>query len=173
MDDRPREGSTRARRNTRDAEAGFTLIEVIVVLSIMGLVMGMVGPRMLGYLTDSKVKTARLQAETLSSAVELFFIDNGRFPLETEGLQGLVKAPAGLRSWNGPYLKGAEVPLDPWGQSYLYTSPDRGRSYRVTFVGIDGAESRSPDRIRGGTRGGSAQAEPSGERPQAIRDAGR
>lgn len=172
MNDRPRTGSKRPRRDTREAEAGFTLIEVIVVLSIMGLVMGMVGPRMLGYLTDSKMKTARLQAETLSSAVELFFIDNGRFPLQSEGLQSLVKAPAGLRSWNGPYLKGAEVPLDPWGQSYVYASPDRGRTYRVSFVGLDGPESKPADRLRGETRG-TALADPSGESTRAIRDAAR
>jgi general secretion pathway protein G len=172
MDDRPREGSAPPRRSTRDAEAGFTLIEVIVVLSIMGLVMGMVGPRMLGYLTDSKVKTARLQAETLSSAVELFFIDNGRFPLESEGLQALVKAPTGMRSWNGPYLKGTDVPLDPWGQSYVYASPDRGRTYRVTFVGTEGGEGRSPDRSRSTPRA-AAQAETHGERAQPIRDAAR
>lgn len=170
MNDPARTG--RAHRSGRDAEAGFTLIEVIVVLSIMGLVMGMVGPRMLGYLTDSKLKTARLQAETLSSAVELFFIDNGRFPVEAEGLQALVKAPAGLRSWNGPYLKGTEVPLDPWGQSYVYTSADRGRSYRVSFVGTDGADPRGADRTGGAPRRPSL-AEPSGERDRMIRDASR
>ncbi len=126
---------------------------------------------MLGYLTDSKLKTARLQAETLSAAVELFFIDNGRFPLEAEGLQALVKPPTGMRSWNGPYLKGAEVPLDPWGQSYLYATPDRGRSYRVTFVGTEGAEqgaAKGPAPARG-----YARAEPGSERGQTIRDASR
>lgn len=171
MTDLPDTGRDHRRR--RDSEAGFTLIEVIVVLSIMGLVMSMVGPRMLGYLTDSKVKTARLQAETLSSAVELFFIDNGRFPLEAEGLQALVKAPAGLRSWNGPYLKGAEVPLDPWGQSYVYASPDRGRSYRVTFVGTDGADAHAGDRSTGSVPRRPSLAEPSGERVRMIRDASR
>lgn len=153
-------------------EAGFTLIEVIVVLSIIGLVMGMVGPRMLGYLTDSKVKTARIQAETLSSAVELFFIDNGRFPHATEGLQALVKAPAGLRSWNGPYLKGTTVPLDPWGRDYVYTSLDRGRAYRITFVGADGGDPNGHERPRLGLSSASA-GQPLSERDIASRDSTR
>jgi general secretion pathway protein G len=124
-----------------NSQAGFTLVEVIVVLSIIGLIMSMVGPRVLGYLTDSKYKTARIQAETLSSAVELFFIDNGRYPLEAEGLQALVSPPTSMSSWNGPYLKGAVVPMDPWGKPYLYASPNRGRSYAITFTGADGKDS--------------------------------
>ncbi|AWN43722.1 type II secretion system major pseudopilin GspG [Methylobacterium durans] len=127
-----RQGSRRAAR-----QAGFTLVEVIVVLSIMGLIMSLVGPRVLGYLTESKAKTARIQVETLSSAVELFFIDNGRYPLDGEGLQALVSPPGGLASWNGPYLKGAAVPKDPWGRPYLYASPDRGRSFLITVTGQD------------------------------------
>jgi general secretion pathway protein G len=96
----------------------------------------------LGYLTESKVKTARIQAETLSSAVELFFIDIGRYPLEAEGLQALVSRPAALNSWNGPYLKGTSVPLDPWGKPFRYASPDRGRSYVISVTGreIEGRE---------------------------------
>ena len=96
------------------AQAGFTLVEVIVVLSIMGLIMALVGPRVLGYLTDSKEKMARIQVETLSNATELFFIDNGRYPLEPEGLQALLTPPQSLPTWRGPYLKGTVVPADPW-----------------------------------------------------------
>ena len=122
-------------RRTR-SQAGFTLIEVIVVLSIMGLIMTLVGPRVLGYLTDSKEKMARIQVETLSNAVELFFVDNGRYPLEPEGLQALLTAPPSLRTWNGPYLKGSTVPLDPWGKPYQYASKDRGRSYIISSEGM-------------------------------------
>ncbi|MEA1835276.1 type II secretion system major pseudopilin GspG [Methylobacterium durans] len=133
--ERIRDEPRAARRAAR--QAGFTLVEVIVVLSIMGLIMSLVGPRVLGYLTESKAKTARIQVETLSSAVELFFIDNGRYPLDGEGLQALVSPPGGLASWNGPYLKGAAVPKDPWGRPYLYASPDRGRSFLITVTGQD------------------------------------
>ncbi len=125
----------------RHGQAGFTLVEVIVVLSIMGLIMSLVGPRVLGYLTDSKEKMARIQVETLSSAVELFFIDNGRYPLEPEGLEALLASPPTLRTWNGPYLKGANVPVDPWGKPYRYATKDRGRSYVITSEGAPGRES--------------------------------
>jgi general secretion pathway protein G len=127
-------------------QAGFTLVEMLVVLTIMGLIMSLIGPRVLGYLADSKYKTARIQAETLASAVELFFIDNGRYPLEAEGLQALVAPPAGLNTWNGPYLRGTAVPLDPWGKPYRYAS-ERGRNYVVTFVGADGRETGEQRRL--------------------------
>jgi general secretion pathway protein G len=120
-------------------EAGFTLVEVLVVLAIMGLIMSLIGPRVLNYLSDAKVKTARIQVETLASAVELFFIDNGRYPLESEGLEALVTRPSNLRAWNGPYIKGASIPLDPWSKPYRYAS-DRGTNFAVTFVGPDGKE---------------------------------
>lgn len=129
------------------ARAGFTLVEVLVVLSIIATMMGLIGPRVLGYLNDSKFKAARIQAETLSTAVELFFIDNGRYPLESEGLQALVSPPGDLRSWNGPYIKGRTVPLDPWGTPYRYAASDRGRGYVITFVRSDarqGGEGASP-----------------------------
>ncbi|WP_244948465.1 type II secretion system major pseudopilin GspG, partial [Methylobacterium oxalidis] len=160
----PSSRARRARVRARAREAGFTLVEVIVVLSIMGLIMSLVGPRVLGYLTDAKAKTARIQVETLSSAVELFFIDNGRYPLDSEGLQALVSPPAALSSWNGPYLKGAAVPKDPWGRPYLYASPDRGRSFLIT---VTGAEGREDPRAR--PRPGSAPALPGGGRQADLK----
>jgi general secretion pathway protein G len=143
-------GRAQRRIDDHHREAGFTLVEVIVVLSIMGLIMSMVGPRVLSYLTDSKEKAARIQVETLASAVELFFIDNGRYPAESEGLQALLTPPPALRSWNGPYLKGTTVPLDPWGRPYRYTSPDRGRTFMISTTGPDGVE--EPRRLSSAAR---------------------
>src|SRR5262249_8370998 len=96
------------------AKAGFTLVEMLVVLVIISLVLGLVGPRVLGYLGESRVKTARLQIESFSSALDLFYLDTGRYPTSAEGLNALVQAPSGVQIWNGPYLKGARVPTDPW-----------------------------------------------------------
>ncbi|MGF9759504.1 type II secretion system major pseudopilin GspG [Microvirga sp. 0TCS3.31] len=148
-----RSGDQHSRR--LGSQAGFTLVEVIVVLSIMGLIMALVGPRVLGYLTDSKEKMARIQVETLSNATELFFIDNGRYPLEPEGLQALLTAPASLPTWRGPYLKGATVPADPWGRPYRYSSKDRGRSYVISTEG-------TPDRNEGTTPKRLSSARPQG-----------
>lgn len=158
-----RDRSSHAERR-RDAQAGFTLLEVIVVLSIIGLIMSMVGPRVLGYLTDSKFKTARIQAETLSNAVELFFIDNARYPLENEGLQALVKSPSTLTAWNGPYLRGSTVPDDPWGRPYVYKSSDRGRSYVISVTGPDG------QLMAGQGRAGNTPMKVSGMRGDATRE---
>jgi general secretion pathway protein G len=142
----------------RPGQAGFTLVEVIVVLSIMGLIMALVGPRVLGYLTDSKEKMARIQVETLSNATELFFIDNGRYPLEPEGLQALLTAPPSLPTWRGPYLKGTSVPTDPWGRPYRYSSKDRGRSYVINMEGTpDRDDGRAPKRLSSARPQGSGQ----------------
>lgn len=125
------------KRSRAEQQAGFTLVEVLVVLAIMGLIMSMIGPRVLNYLTDSKYKTAQIQVESLSSAIELFFIDNGRYPLESEGLQALVQAPSNLPSWSGPYVKGTTIPMDPWAKPYRYVSPDRGRSFSISYTAPD------------------------------------
>src|SRR5262249_43402188 len=102
------------------ASAGFTLIEMLVVLTIISLVLGLVGPRVLAYLGESRVKTARLQIESLSSALDLFFLDAGRYPSDGEGLEALAQRPPNVPIWNGPYLKTGRVPADPWGHPYQY-----------------------------------------------------
>ena len=122
------------------AADGFTLIELLVVLTIIGLIMGLIGPRVLGYLEDSRAKTAKLQIESLSSALDLFYLDAGRYPTTSEGLVALVKPAAGLTAWNGPYLKGGTVPNDPWGKPYVYRSPGERTLYEIISYGADGQE---------------------------------
>src|SRR6201988_1321289 len=92
-------------------QSGFTLIEMLVVLVIIGLIMGLVGPRVLNYLTDARIKAARLQIEALTSALDLYFLDTGRYPASSEGLTALVRRPGNVTTWNGPYIRGDTVPL--------------------------------------------------------------
>ena len=124
----------------RGGEDGFTLVEILVVITIIGLIMGLVGPRVLSYLSDSKVKTARIQIQSLSAAIDLYYLDNGRYPGPSEGLVALVKRPEGAASWNGPYLKGNAVPNDPWGRPYVYRFPGQHGTYDISSVGPEGRE---------------------------------
>jgi general secretion pathway protein G len=103
--------------------------------------MGLIGPRVLGYLSESKVKTAKLQIESFSSALDLFYIDTGRYPTSSEGLESLALRPSGVDVWNGPYVKGARIPTDPWGHPYQYRSPvERIPPYEIMSLGSDGSE---------------------------------
>ena len=120
------------------ASAGFTLVEMLVVLVIIGLIMGLVGPRVLNYLTDAREKTAKIQIESFKSAIDLYFLDTGRYPSSNEGLSALVKKPGGVDGWNGPYLRGGSVPVDPWGHAYVYRSPADRAPYDITTLGPQG-----------------------------------
>jgi general secretion pathway protein G len=129
------------RRVQRAADPGFTLIELLVVLTIIGLIVGLVGPRVLGYLVESRIKTAKLQIESFSASLDLFYLDTGRYPTTSEGLNALADRPADVTVWNGPYLKGGRVPLDPWGNAYQYRSPvDHTPPYEILSFGSDGRE---------------------------------
>src|ERR1700682_1204773 len=127
----------RARARRRD-QGGFTLVEMLVVITIIGLIMGLVGPRVLNYLSESKVKSARIQIQSFASALDLFYLDAGRYPSSAEGLAALVRPTGGVAAWNGPYLKGSSVPNDPWGRPYLYRSPGEHGAYDVISFGADG-----------------------------------
>ena len=129
--------STRRRRR-----GGFTLVEMLVVLAIIGLISALVGPRVLNQLTDSRERAAQLQIEAFSSALDIFFIDVGRYPSEAEGLGALMQRPGSLSSWSGPYLRGDRVPLDPWGRDYGYASD--GRTFRITTAGANGGGAGAP-----------------------------
>jgi general secretion pathway protein G len=129
--------------------AGFTLVEMLVVLAIIGSIVGLVGPRVLNYLSESKVKTAQIQMENLASALDLFYLDAGRYPTTEEGLAALVQRPAGVSSWSGPYLKSVGLPKDPWGHPYLYRSPGQSGPYDVSSMGPEGREGGSGALSRG------------------------
>jgi general secretion pathway protein G len=137
-----REWQNRAghRFRARPTEAGFTLVEMLVVITIIGLIMGLVGPRVLSYLSDSKLKTARIQIRGFGSALDLYHLDNGRYPTASEGLAALVQKPANAGGWNGPYLSGNLVPNDPWGRPYVYKFPGQHGAYDIVSLGPEGRE---------------------------------
>jgi general secretion pathway protein G len=132
-----------ARERVRYAEQGFTLVEMLVVITIIGLIMGLIGPRVLNYLSESKVKAAKIQMQSFSSALDLFNLDAGRYPSAAEGLGALVSRTPGIEAWNGPYLKGGNVPKDPWNHLYVYRVPGEHSAYDIISYGSDGQEGGS------------------------------
>jgi general secretion pathway protein G len=134
-----------AKHAGRDRSGGFTLVELLVVLVILGLVMGLVGPRVLGYLSSSRERAAKLQIESFASALDLFYLDTGRYPTTSEGLQALVKSPPSAGRWGGPYLKQDSVPADPWGRPYEYRVPGRSGPYQIISTGADGQKGGAND----------------------------
>jgi len=125
------------------AQQGFTLVEMLVVITIIGLIMGLIGPRVLNYLSESKVKAAKIQLQSFASALDLFYLDAGRFPSTAEGLAALVQRTPGVTAWNGPYLKGGNVPTDPWSHAYVYRAPGEHGPYDIVSFGSDGQEGGS------------------------------
>ncbi|MCF7984173.1 MAG: type II secretion system major pseudopilin GspG [Thiohalocapsa sp.] len=125
--------------NRKRANGGFTLVELLVVLAILGLLAGLVGPQVMKFLGSSKTKTAALQVEDLAATLDLYRLELGRYPSTSEGLQALVQDP-GVSNWNGPYLKKSQVPKDPWGNEYQYRSPGQNGPFDVWSLGADGQE---------------------------------
>jgi general secretion pathway protein G len=137
------DGNSKRERRQRVGEAGFTLVEMLVVITIIGLIMGLIGPRVLNYLNESKVKAAKIQMQSFSGALDLFYLDAGRYPSTSEGLGALVQRTSGIAAWNGPYLKGGSLPNDPWNHPYLYRSPGERAPYEIISYGSDGQEGGS------------------------------
>jgi general secretion pathway protein G len=124
---------------------GFTLLELLVVILIIGLLTGIVGPRLLNQISRSEITTARAQIDALAKALHAYRIDTGRFPSSGQGLQALVQQPADEPRWRGPYLDGA-VPEDPWGSAYQYRAPGlNGRDYELQSYGKDRVAGGSGD----------------------------
>jgi len=125
----------------RKGERGYTLLEVLIVLTIIALVAALVGPRLIAQLDRSKVKTAEVQLRSLMSAMETMRLDLGRYPNADEGLKLLVEPPSDPgEAWQGPYLE-TTLPKDPWGHDYAYAAaPDPLDRPRIITLGADGRE---------------------------------
>ncbi|MFN0046021.1 MAG: type II secretion system major pseudopilin GspG [Sphingorhabdus sp.] len=117
---------------------GFTLLELLVVLAILGLLAAIVGPQVIRYLGSSKTQTAQVQVKNIAASLQLFRLDAGRYPTNAEGLTALVKAPASVPIWNGPYLPDASAITDPWGKPYLLRVPGQHGEVDVYSLGSDG-----------------------------------
>lgn len=119
----------------RKGQRGFSLIELMIVMIILGLIASLVGPRLFGKLGKAKQKTAKTQIEMLMATLDAYRLDVGSYPTEQEGLAALMKNP-GIDTWDGPYLK-KEVPVDPWGESYAYRNPGEHGEVDVFSYGAD------------------------------------
>ncbi len=115
---------------------GFTLLELMVVLAILALLGGLVGPKVLDYLGKAKSRTAIVQIAELEKTLDNFKLDVGRYPSTEEGLDALVKRPASVNLWSGPYIK--EVPKDPWNNPYKYANSGAGGGIEIVSLGADG-----------------------------------
>lgn len=119
------------------AGLGFTLLELLVVMVIIGLLAGYVGPRFFGQISKSEVKAARAQLDALQKALDQYRLDTGRYPSTEQGLQALREKPLDEARWGGPYLSKA-VPKDPWGRDYQYKMPGDHGEYDLLSLGHDG-----------------------------------
>jgi general secretion pathway protein G len=122
----------------KQREAGFTLIELMIVLFILGLLAALVAPRLMGRVGKAKQKTAQAQLQLLGTALDLFHLDVGRYPTTEEGLRVLKEKPNNLPGWGGPYMDKA-IPNDPWSRPYAYKSPGEHGPYDLSSLGADGA----------------------------------
>jgi len=121
-----------------DRQAGFTLVELLVVLAIIGLLAGLVGPKVLNQLGGAKSDTASVQIRDFEQALEIYMLDTGEFPSTEQGLEALVQNPGNVAGWNGPYLRRNEIPQDPWKRDYQYQYPGEKADFDILSYGADG-----------------------------------
>lgn len=125
------------KQNRINLQTGFTLLELLVVLAILGALAGLVGPQVMKHLGESKSKTARVQIEDLAAAMDMYRLDTGRYPTTEQGLEALVEQPGDAKNWNGPYLRKNKIPKDPWNNDYHYASPGEHGKFDIYSLGLD------------------------------------
>lgn len=124
----------------RHGEKGFTLVELLVVLVILGLIAAFAVPQVIKYLGSAKTDSATIQIQRLSGILDLYNLEVGRYPTTEEGLQALIEQPVGAERWNGPYIKKGDSLIDPWGQPYEYRSPGEHGEFDLFTLGRNGSE---------------------------------
>lgn len=128
------------RDDRRRRQGGYTLVELLVVLAILGLLVAIAAPRLIKYLGSAKSDTAKIQVEKLGGVLDLYHLELGRYPTDDEGLESLIERPPQADSWNGPYLKNRDSLIDPWGRPYIYRSPGQHGDFDLFTLGADGGE---------------------------------
>ena len=127
------------RESMRQKERGFTFFEILVVVTIIGLLAALVGPRLWGKISGGKQTAAKAQIELFGTALDAFRLDTGRYPTGEEGLKALREKPSGVETWSGPYLP-KEIPIDPWKNAYVYKCPGEHGDYDILSYGADRVE---------------------------------
>ena len=126
-------------RSSRNPRSGVTLLEIMIVLAVIALIVGFGAPRLMESFGRAKTQAAEVAMANLKGAVQLFYIDTGRYPTDAEGLAALLATPASTAGWKGPYLDGESDLTDPWGRPFLYAAPGSSSPFSLTTLGRDGA----------------------------------
>lgn len=129
----------------RNRSAGLTLLEVMIVLAVIALIAGLAAPRLMQNYGRAQGRSAEIQMTNIRGAVQMFYLDVGRYPTEAEGLSVLLVAPNGAKGWRGPYVDDQEGITDPWGRAYLYHSPGRTKPFDILSYGRDGRAGGTSD----------------------------
>jgi general secretion pathway protein G len=137
-------------RRYRPNEAGYTLLELLVVMGILAVLTAVATPQLMGYFGKAKAQSVSLQIENIGTALELYYIENGSYPSADNGLKALVEAPPDALRWNGPYIKKGQNLLDPWGRPYQYRYPVANGEYEVFSLGPNGKGASSGLKFPGG-----------------------
>ncbi|MFM8340585.1 MAG: type II secretion system major pseudopilin GspG [Methylomonas sp.] len=123
--------------NSFERKQGFTLLELLVVLGIIAMLAGIVGPQVMKHMSAAKIKAAKVQIEDISTALDMYKLDIGSYPSNQQGLIALIERPADSKQWNGPYLRKEKVPVDPWQQEYHYQQPGQHGKFDLYSYGAD------------------------------------